>query len=131
MAGSMSDFLENELLDHVLVADYVRPSTIYVALFTVTPGDGDTGTEVPDTFGYARKASTFDVAAAGATANAALLSWTASGASWGTIVAFGLYDALPSGTGNLLFWADLDTDRVVNDGDTAEFAAGDLDITLD
>ena len=128
MAGSMSDFLENELLDHVLVASYTPPATIYVALFTTAPNDGGGGVEV-SAGGYARKTSTFDVAAAGATANAAIVTWTASGAAFGTVVAFGVFDTLT--VGNLLFWATLDTSRVVNDGDTAEFAAGDLDITLD
>ena len=128
MPGSMSDFLENKILDHVLVASYTPPATIYVALFTVVPTDAGGGTEV-SAGGYARQTSTFDAAAAGATANAGVVTWTASGAAFGTVVAFGLFDALT--VGNLLFWATLTTDRVVNDGDTAEFAIGDLDLTLD
>jgi hypothetical protein len=47
MAGGKSDYLELELLDHVLGgADYSRPSPVHVALFTATPSDSGGGTEV-------------------------------------------------------------------------------------
>jgi len=47
MAGSKSNYLEDELLDHVLGgADWARPATVYIALYTVTPGDAGGGTEV-------------------------------------------------------------------------------------
>jgi len=38
MPGSLSDFLENELLDHVLkTGAYAVPTNIYVALSTADP----------------------------------------------------------------------------------------------
>ena len=47
MAGSKSDYLENEILDHVLGgADYSRPATVYIALYTAAPTDAGGGTEV-------------------------------------------------------------------------------------
>lgn len=129
MPGSMSDFLELELLDHVLRNEaYTAPTTVFVALYTVAPSDSGGGTEVSGN-GYARQSAAFLVAAAGATSNSAIVSFTASGGNWGTIVAFSLFSLVTAG--DLLFWADLTTNRVVNDGDTAEFAIGDLDITLD
>ena len=46
MAGSKSDYLENEILDHVLGgADYARPATVYIALYTADPTDAGGGTE--------------------------------------------------------------------------------------
>jgi hypothetical protein len=131
MAGSMADFLEDELLDHVLKnLSYSPPATIYVALFTAPgPTDAGPGANEVAVGGYARQTAAFDVSSGGATANSAIVTWTASGAAYGTVVAFALMDAVSAG--NMLFWADLDTSRVVNDGDTCEFAAGDLAITLD
>jgi len=46
--GSFSDFLENELLDHVFkTGAYTAPTNIYVALCTSTPDDADTGSTFP------------------------------------------------------------------------------------
>lgn len=133
----MSTFLANEILDHLLNADtYSTPSgTVHVALFTVAPTDAGGGTEVPFTNGYARVAldsttvNQWSTAAARALDNLNDITFpTASGGNWGTIVAAGLYDA--SSGGNLLWWANLTTSRIVNDGDTFEFAVGDFDISI-
>jgi hypothetical protein len=137
MAGSFSDFLELELLDHVWGnAAYTAPATIYVGLYTVAPTDAGGGTEVgTGTWSnYARVAVTnnatnFPAAAAGAKSNGTAISFgaaTSSGAV--TVVAVGLFDA--STAGNLLAWADLTTNKTVNNGDTPSFAANELDITL-
>ncbi len=134
--GSKSDFLENELLDHVLRnAAYTAPSSIWIALYTVTPSDAGGGTEVTGN-GYARlevggaTGRSFVVAASGATDNTELWQFAqASGGNWGTIVAFGLFDA--STAGNLLYWGAVSPSVAVNDGDTAQFATGALDITED
>jgi hypothetical protein len=106
--GAMSDFLENELLDHILGgADYARPATVYVALYTAVPTDAGGGTEVAGG-SYARAAVTnnstnFPAAVAGSKGNAVALTFPAASAIWGTIVAVGIFDALTGG--NLLFWA--------------------------
>ena len=112
MAGSKSDFLENELLDHVLGnAAYTAPATVYIALYTVVPTDAGGGTEVSGG-AYTRVASTNDAtnwpaASAGAKSNGTAITFTTATADWGTVVAFGIFDALTAG--NLLYWADLTT----------------------
>ena len=134
MAGSKSDFLELELLDHVLGnAAYTSPATLYLALFTVAPTDAGGGTEVTGG-SYARKdvannATNWPAAAAGAKSNGVAITFVAATASWGTIVAFGIFDALTGG--NLLYWATLTTNKTVDNGDTAQFAVNDLDVTED
>lgn len=134
MAGSFSDFLELELLDHVFgAAAYTAPATVYVALFTAAPTDAGSGTEVTGG-SYARAAVTnnatnFPAAAAGAKSNGTEITFAAATANWGTIVAFGVFDA--ASAGNLLAWADLAVNKTVNNGDTAKFAVNDLDLTLD
>lgn len=134
MAGSFSNYLENAVLDHVFGASsYSAPATLYVALFTVAPNDTGGGTEVSGG-SYARVAVTnnatnFPSASGGAKSNGAAITFPTATASWGTVVAMGIYDA--ASAGNLLAWADLTSSKSVGINDTASFAIGDLDITLD
>ena len=40
MAGSKTDYLENEILDHILgVGAYAHNTSVWIALFTVAPTD--------------------------------------------------------------------------------------------
>lgn len=126
--SSFSDFLENELLDHAFRnSAYTPAATIYMALYTAAPTDAGGGTEVTGG-GYARQTCTFGTAASGGSiSNTAAVSWTASGANYGDVLAIGLFDA--STAGNLLAW-DTITTATVNDGDTLNFAIGAVTITL-
>lgn len=134
MAGSKSDYLENALLDHVLGGgDFSRPGTVYIALFTSAPTDSGGGTEVSGG-GYSRKAVTNDAtnwpsASGGSKSNGEDITFTQASGDWGTVVAFGIFDA--ESDGNLLYWGDLTTSKDINSGDTAKFAAGSITITED
>ena len=134
MAGSKSDYLENEILDHVLGgADYSRPATVYIALYTADPSDTGGGTEVSGG-SYARASVTnndtnWPAASSGAKSNGADITFTEATGDWGTITAMGIFDAETAG--NLLYWGELTTDKAINSGDTAKFATGDIDITED
>ena len=64
--GSFSNYLEDELVDHICNAAYTPPAAVYVALATADPTDAGTGasmSEVANTNGYARTAITFGAAA--------------------------------------------------------------------
>lgn len=127
MAGNLSNYLENKVLDHILgTTTYTKPSAVYVALYTSAPGDSGGGTEVSGG-SYARQASTFDAAASGATQNSGNIDFT--GMPSCTVVAIGIHDALTSG--NLLVWGTLSTNKSLDAGDTLRIATGDLDISLD
>lgn len=137
MPGSKSDYLEAALLNHVLGGTvFTPPATIYLALYTATPSDAGGGTEVTGG-SYARVAitnnSTNWPAATGTSpttkTSGAAFTFPAATADWGTIVAFGLFDA--ASAGNLLYWGPLNTNKSVLNGDTADFAAGALLITED
>lgn len=133
MASGFADFLELELLDHVFgAASYSAPATLYIALYTAAPGDSGGGTEVTGG-SYARVAVTnnatnFPAASAGAKANGTLIDFGTATANWGTVVAMAILDA--SSGGNFLAWGDLTASKVINNGDSATFPVGDLDITL-
>lgn len=128
MAGSLSDYAENAVLNHLFrnVA-LTSPTTVYAALFTVAPSDTGGGTEVSGG-GYARVAITFGAPSGGAIDNSAIIDFGTATANWGTIVAMAVFDA--STAGNMLAWADLTTSKAVNNGDAAQFAVGDLDISI-
>jgi hypothetical protein len=129
MAGSFSDFLEDKVLKHVFTnTAYTPASTLYVGLYTAAPSYTGGGTQVSGG-SYARTAVTFSVS--GTTTlctNSAAVEFPTASASWGTIVAVGVFDA--STGGNLLAWADLATNKTIDTGDVFRIATGDLDITL-
>ena len=133
--GSFSDYLENELLDHVFkTGAYEVATNIYVALLTSTPDDAHTGSTLPGeitgTGALVRiKCNTWDAAAAGATENTQTVTFAQATADMGTVTHFALTDATTNG--NCLGWGALSASRVISSGDTASFATGDLDITLD
>lgn len=127
MAGNLSDYLEDALLDHFLAtAAYTAPSNVYVALYTVAPSDSGGGTEVSGG-SYARQSATFDAAASGATQNSGNIDFANMPAC--TVVAVGIFDA--ASTGNLLVHGTLTANKTLDAGDTLRIATGDLDISID
>lgn len=132
--GSKTDFLENELNDHVLRGEtYTAPTAVYSGLFTVLPSDSTGGTEVTQaSSGYTRLATTF--VTSGATTPGRSVSETAktfatvAGGATITVVGYGILDAATSG--NLLYWATV-TETVLNVGDAATFGAGAIVVTED
>jgi hypothetical protein len=134
MAGSKSNYLENEVLDHVLGnAAYIAPATVYLALYTTAPTDAGGGVEVSAP-SYARKALTnnatnWPAAVGGVKSNGVDIVFDTAEEPWGTIVAFGIFDAAT--LGNLLYWGDLTVSRAIDAGDAAFFRAGQLTITED
>ena len=140
MAGSASDFLEKKILDVYFGATaYAAPATLYIALFTdtntTTQRDAGTVTEVSGG-SYARVAVTNNTTnwpnASGTTAtkaSGAAFTFPTPTGSWGTVTAFGIYDA--STSGNLLVWGDLTATQTISTGNTVSFASGAISITLD
>ena len=120
---------ENVILNHFLgTTNFAFPTQLYVALMTGgTTSDSVVGTEV-STGGYSRKAVDFNAASGGVATNSNEPTWTASGANYGTITHINLYTASSGGT--RLFWAVLNSSRIVNDGDTITIEAANLSVTL-
>lgn len=142
MAGSKSNYLENKVLDHVLGGgDYTRPGSVYLALFTARGTDADTedgiisSSSLVEVSGgsYARlevanDVTHFPAAVAGVKTNGTQIVFAQATASWGTVIAVGIYDAL---AGNLLYWADLDAPKLVSTDDIVVFDANSLTFTED
>lgn len=130
MAG-LSNYAEDLVLDWLFTANAAtRPTSWYVGLFTVAPGEGGGGTEVSGG-SYARTAATFAVSGTAPTtaSNDAAVEFPTATGSWGTIVAAGIFDA--STSGNLIAFADLASSKTISSGDVLRFNTGTLTITLD
>lgn len=154
--AALSDFLENKIIDWLLRAQAIGitgataaagtgPAAVYVGLLTAAPTDSTAGTEVSGN-AYARvtvtsalaawagtQSAASTVASSGATGttsnNASITFPTPTPAGWGTVVAFGVYDA--AAAGNLLFYAPLTVSKTINAGDSVSFAAAALTLQID
>jgi len=132
--GSFSDYLEDELLDHIFgVGAWSAPATVYIALSTADPTDDGSGIAEPSGGAYARVAVTnsgtnWDTSSGGATANKTAFTFPTATASWGTITHFAIFDA--STAGNMLMHGVLTTSKAVGNGDTPKFNIGAIDVTL-
>jgi hypothetical protein len=137
--ASLSDSTINKLIDFYFRGVTVTPpTTLYAALFTVAPTKAGGGTEVAGgsyaRVGLACTATNWAATnAAGSTAspstgtsdqtsNNAAITFPTSTASWGTIVACGLYDAATGG--NLVSFGSLSA--TIGSGVTPSFAAAAL-----
>jgi hypothetical protein len=130
--GSFSDYWENEILDHIFGKGNYSPPTIHVALSTADPTDDGSGLAEPTGNGYQRaqtSAGDWNAASGGSLDNAADITFPEATGNWGTITYFALFDAATAG--NMLAHGALNQSKTISGGDTAKFAAGDLDVSLD
>jgi hypothetical protein len=126
MAGNLSDYLENKVLDHILgTTSYTMPDDVYLALYTTTPTDSTSGTEVAGG-SYARKIITFGASSSGAATNNTNVDFTLMPTC--TVTGIAVLDALTSG--NILVYGALGSSKAVSSGDTLRIASGDLSISI-
>lgn len=112
-----TDFLENEVLDHILATGaYTAPVSVWVKLHIGAPGEAATANAAAEA---TRKQATFNVAAGGSAALASTISWT-NVAATETVTHYSIWDA--STAGNALVVGTLAASVALTAGD-------DLDIT--
>lgn len=120
-------YLSTTFLDFLLRGvSFASPLSIYVALFTTSPTVAGGGVEVSGG-GYVRQGCTWAPTVNGATTNTSPVIFPVATANWGTVVAFGLYDAGLGG--NLLYFAPLNASRTVQINDQIQYPAGQLVVT--
>ena len=91
--AEMSNYLENELYDHVCRgASFTAPTNIYVSLHTADPTESGSGTEVSGG-SYARTAVTMGAPTNGSGTNSADVQFPQATADWGTVTHIGIWDA--------------------------------------
>lgn len=128
MAGNKSDFLANEILDHIFQnGSYSNSTGVYVSLHTTSAVS--TSNEVTDSNAYARQSVNFGSAAARATDNGSAISFPEATGNWDTISHVAIYDTDSYRAGNQLFWGPLSQSKQIEDGDVFRIPAGDLDVS--
>ncbi len=103
--GSITDFLELELLDHVANAVYVASASLFVALCTADPTDTATtlaGVEVANANAYARTAITFSAAASRQVIQSGAVTFPQATGAWGTITHWAIVTSGTYNAGNCL-----------------------------
>ncbi len=122
-----SYYLDNAFLQAALQnTPYTSPATVYVALYTVAPGPTGGGTEIAGN-GYARTACPFGAPTNGSMTNSGSCTFAQATGNWGTIVAFGIFDA--AANGNLLYYGNLTASKTINTGDQLTFSSGGITVT--
>ena len=143
--SEMSDYLEDNLVEHIFRTNsWSKPSVLALCLLTTNAIDADSGTfstgtgvEVTNANAYAREErnpldANWDIATGGGgqTANTAAITFTQATGSWGTVAATAITDNSTYDAGNLLFYSTVTTPRAIDNGDTAEYAAGAITVTF-
>lgn len=128
MPGSLSNEYETKLLNHVLkVNAHTQLTELYIGLGTAA---SDTSfTEITGN-GYSRvMANAWDVASSRATQNTNPISgWTATGAGWGSVTHFGVFEAVSGGI--RIGQGQLAQSVPVGAGDSPTFPAGAFDVQI-
>lgn len=127
--GSISDYLENEVLDHIFNgagAAWTPPTTVYVGLSTADPLDDGSGLAEPTGNNYARASVTFSAASSRAITNSGTVTFNQASGPWGTITHYAFF-TLVSG-GNMMAHGQLAASKAIVSGNTPSFAGGELDV---
>ena len=136
MAGKISNFAKNEIIDHVLKgAVYTPKVTLYLCLCTADPTVTGTGTSITETdyAGYVRLSYTagdyFSPASARKMAQDAIISFAvATGVSTSNISHWCIVDAAT--LGNMLAFGAFTTPWNVVSGNTPKIASGAIEIEI-
>jgi hypothetical protein len=131
MAGSLSDYSEDKLNDHLCGKTSFTMPTVYIAASTADPTDDASGIAEPSGNGYARVTTSgadWNASSSGSATNANDIEFPEATGSWGTITHFAAYDA--SSGGNMLWHGDLDSSVSITSGKVLRFAAGALTRTM-
>lgn len=132
--ASMTDYLEENLLNHLLPlqASLSKPAAIYLSLHTSSPTD--TGSLSGEVSGgsYAREDISSVMSAASATTgrstNTSVITYPTATADWGVVTHGGINDALTAG--NMLFWVAGSQSRDMETGETFRLEIGQLALTF-
>ena len=147
-----SNYLENEILDHILgdnARTFTSPSALFVGLFSgsaataLESGDATTGSTANwgyyeiNNGDYARQAIDFAAASSGSAASSttvtfpqATANYDSAGSQGNTITHIAILDGGVAGAGNVLFYGALGTPKTVTNGDTFQINSGSLTISL-
>lgn len=123
--GSLTNTLENEVLDHILkVGSYAPPATVYLGLSTADPTDDGSGWADPTFTPYARKSISFGAASARAITQDADVNFDACTAGSSTVSHWGLWSASSGGT--LMAYGAFTAGKLIQTGYTPVVKSGEV-----
>jgi hypothetical protein len=134
--SAASNYLEAKVLDHTLATTtYTKPTNVYVALFTTSTNlESGVLTNEISTSGtaYARQTATFAAASTstGSATSSGTITFPTATANWGTVYSLAICDSDVEGSGNILYYGNLDSPKVIETGDTFQIQSGNLTVTL-
>lgn len=129
--GSLSNYAEDALLNHIFNTAYSSVATVYVALSTGTLTDTSTGasmSEVANANGYARTAVTFGAAATRKVIQSGAVTFPQASGSWGTITDWAIVDTNTYGAGNILAYGSFTASFAPVTGNTPTIPSGELQV---
>jgi len=133
--GKLSDYAENEVLDHILkVGAFNRPAALFLGLCTGDPLDAGTGGTItePSDAAYARQScDDWDAAASRATANSTSIAFPECTEDWDPITHFAILDTVTLATGNIIAYGPVTPNKTFYSGNTPNVALGELDVSVD
>ena len=125
--SAMSNYLELEILDHVLgTGAYTHPSTVYLGLSVASMAEDASGTELSGS-AYARQSMAFAAASGGSAATNATITFPTATGSWGTVAYWSIWDAASSG--NMLIHGAFTASKAITTGDILRVNSGDITVT--
>lgn len=126
MADNLPNTIENQLLDALVgTASYTMTTPCKLALMTSNGNDSTPGTEVTGG-SYSRQTIAFDAASSGSISNNAVINFTGMPAA--TVVGIEIYDN--AGTPKRLAYGSLTANKTTASGDTIQFGAGNITLSL-
>ena len=132
--GSLTDYAENELLDHIFNAAYSSVATVYLVLSTADPTDAATGAscnEHPDSNAYARATISFGTAATRRITQDANCTFTKATGNWSTISHWCIADNASHGAGNILAHGAFTSSFTPVTGNTVQIASAQIWVQID
>lgn len=135
--SEIANALSNSMYDHVLRnTAHTSDTTVYLAMFTSTAIESEVEAstftnEVANANAYARIALTVTAPSDGAGSNSGDHTFAAATpGNWGTLRWVAITNSATRGAGAVLVYTQMDSDVVINNGNTLQFNSGDLDIQV-
>lgn len=125
--SAMSNYLELEVLDHILsVGAYSMPADIYLGLSVASMAEDASGTELSGN-AYVRQAITFATASGGSSSSNATVTFPTATGNWGTVAYWSVWDA--SSSGNMMLHGAFTASKTIATGDILRVNSGDVTVT--
>ena len=132
--GSLSDFAENKMLDHLCNTAFTPAATLFVALCTADPTDTATGStglnEVANANGYARTGVTFGIAASRRVVQSGAVTFPQASGTWGTISHWALVSTATYGAGDMYAYGSFVTPFAPVNGNTPTIPSAELEVEI-